>query len=660
MIEVRKGSLRAVVDGQEVIHWRGETSRFSEKIRRLESPANAGFGTYNGGTVFHKAVITPFFPKPALPTGPTTWTDTKGRSITATFKAVASGNVLLDIAGKVTPVPLNTLSAESQKLARDLAQQTTASSSAVALTQATKEAPFTNTLGMKFVPVPGTKVLFCVHETRRSDYAKFASEVANLDGDWKSQDYNGVPCGDKDDHPVVGVSWEDAAKFCEWLSKKEGKTYRLPTDEEWSIAVGLGRKEKHGNGITPEMLNGKENTEFPWGGDFPPKTKEQAGNYADSAWREKFPKLPFIEGYTDGFATTAPVMSFKPNKLGLYDMGGNVWEWVEDWWDAAQKDRVLRGASFRNYDRGHLLSSYRHRNTPVIRTSYNGFRCVVVVSSSAPAAAAIPPPMIPPPARTMEPLNPAAATLTLKDGLANTLGMKFLPVPGTDVLFCIHETRYKDYAAYAAVVPSATTNWKNQNFDGYTITERNEEHPVTQVNWEDAQAFCAWLSKKEGKTYRLPTDEEWSIAVGLGHAEKRTKDITPEMLNGKETTEFPWGGDFPPKTKDQAGNYSDESRKAKAPNDATQYIEGYDDVFPTTSPVMSFKPNKLGLYDMGGNVWEWCEDWYDNAQKARVLRGGSWGSGDRGTLLSSNRVPNFPGIRLHSYGFRLVLKGSGG
>jgi formylglycine-generating enzyme required for sulfatase activity len=132
------------------------------------------------------------------------------------------------------------------------------------------------------------------------------------------------------------------------------------------------------------------------------------------------------------------------------------------------------------------------------------------------------------------------------------------------------------------------------------------------------------------------------------------------MLNGKETTEFPWGGDFPPKTKDQAGNYSDESRKAKAPNDATQYIEGYDDVFPTTSPVMSFKPNKLGLYDMGGNVWEWCEDWYDNAQKARVLRGGSWGSGDRGTLLSSNRVPNFPGIRLHSYGFRLVLKGSGG
>jgi hypothetical protein len=60
---------------------------------------------------------------PTLPTGPTTWTDTKGRSITATFKAVASGNVLLDIAGKVTPVPLNTLSAESQKLARDYHDQ---------------------------------------------------------------------------------------------------------------------------------------------------------------------------------------------------------------------------------------------------------------------------------------------------------------------------------------------------------------------------------------------------------------------------------------------------------------------------------------------------------------------------------------------------------
>ena len=248
-----------------------------------------------------------------------------------------------------------------------------------------------------------------------------------------------------------------------------------------------------------------------------------------------------------------------------------------------------------------------------------------------------------------------AAMLAAKDGITNTLGMKFLPVKGTDVLFCIHETRYSDYAAYVAETPGIDGTWKNQSYDGYALTERKEEHPVTQVSWEDAQAFCAWLSKKEGKTYRLPTDEEWSIAVGLGRKEKHGKNITPAMLNGKESTEFPWGGDFPPKTKDQAGNYSDASRKAKAPRGDAQYLEDYDDGFPTTAPVMSFQPNKLGLYDLGGNVWEWCEDWYDNAKTDRVLRGGSWFNYDRGTLLSSYRRRSAPGSRRNGYGFRCVM-----
>ncbi len=237
----------------------------------------------------------------------------------------------------------------------------------------------TNTLSMKFLPVKGTEVLFCIHETRRQDYAAYAAEVPGVDGAWKNQNRNGIPCGDKDDHPVVGVSWEDAVKFCEWLSKKEGKTYRLPTDEEWSIAVGLGRKEKHGKGITPEMLHQKEQTEFPWGDDYPPKTKDKAGNYGDTAWTEKFPTEPGMKDYTDGFPTTAPVMSFKPNKFGLYDMGGNVWEWVEDWWNAAKVDRVLRGASFHNNDRGSLLSSARPHHTPGYRPNHHGFRCVMEV-----------------------------------------------------------------------------------------------------------------------------------------------------------------------------------------------------------------------------------------------------------------------------------------
>lgn len=226
--------------------------------------------------------------------------------------------------------------------------------------------------------------------------------------------------------------------------------------------------------------------------------------------------------------------------------------------------------------------------------------------------------------------------------IGNSLGMKFVFVPGTQVLMCIHETRYRDYAAYAAEVANVDSSWKTQEAD---ITN-NTDHPVTKVSWEDAQAFCAWLSKKEGRNYRLPTDKEWSYAVGIGPKEKWEKETTPRMLDGKEPDEFPWGGSYPPTTEDRAGNYG--------------VFGGYTDGYDSTAPVMSFKPNKLGLYDLGGNVWEWCEDRYDNAQSTRVLRGGSWHNVDRGNLLSSSRSLNLLGSRFNNYGFRCVLVVSGG
>jgi formylglycine-generating enzyme required for sulfatase activity len=236
-----------------------------------------------------------------------------------------------------------------------------------------KGSSIVNSLGMKFVPVPGTKILMCIHETRRLDYAKYAAEVPDVDASWSAQQKDGYPCGDKDDHPVVGVSWDQAKQFCGWLTKKESKTYRLPTDEEWSIAVGLGGLEKRRKDTTPEMLAFKEQTQFPWGGSYPPNI----GNYADEAYQQKFPNEPSIKGYRDGFVTTSPVMSFKPNKLGIYDMGGNAWEWVEDQWSGTNTDRVFRGASFKHSDRNSLLSSFRYHLRPSHNGYLNGFRCVL-------------------------------------------------------------------------------------------------------------------------------------------------------------------------------------------------------------------------------------------------------------------------------------------
>ncbi|HRQ89347.1 MAG TPA: SUMF1/EgtB/PvdO family nonheme iron enzyme, partial [Bacteroidia bacterium] len=245
----------------------------------------------------------------------------------------------------------------------------------------------------------------------------------------------------------------------------------------------------------------------------------------------------------------------------------------------------------------------------------------------------------------------------------NSLGMKFVPVPGTKVLFCIHETRYRDYEAYAEekdawwrgavasggrlVTTSAKEEnhlWRNQALDGFTITDRPRDHPVTWVSWNDAKAFCEWLSKKEGRTYRLPTDAEWSLAVGMER---------PASAGTKPGQPYPWGVEWPPPA--GAGNYSDQSRKAKAPLGGARYLEGYDDGFPTTAPVMSFAPNEFGLHDLGGNLWEWVEDRVAEGQEARLRRGGSWRLATEGDLRSSYRLSNEPTARDPIHGFRIVL-----
>jgi len=230
--------------------------------------------------------------------------------------------------------------------------------------------------------------------------------------------------------------------------------------------------------------------------------------------------------------------------------------------------------------------------------------------------------------------------------------MIFVPVPGTDVLFCIHETRWKDYAEYSAANPGIAESWKNQTLDGVALTERPEEHPVCWVNWEESEAFCKWLSEKEKKTYRLPTDREWSIAVGLGRKEEWRESDTPESV-AKDGKEFPWGTSWPPPK--GAGNYSDQSAKAKGI--AGEFIDGYDDGFPTTAPVMSFAPNKYGLYDMGGNVWEFVDDWLNATKERRVYRGGCWRDSVRQIfMLSSYRNHYSPTGRGTLGGFRVVLE----
>jgi formylglycine-generating enzyme required for sulfatase activity len=241
----------------------------------------------------------------------------------------------------------------------------------------------------------------------------------------------------------------------------------------------------------------------------------------------------------------------------------------------------------------------------------------------------------------VEPKKPESPKIHA-NAFVNTLGMKFVPVPGTDVQFSIWETRVKDYAAYAAANAGVDGNWKKPGF------KQADTHPVVNVSWEDANAFCEWLTKKElaegkikaGQKYRLPTDAEWSVAVGLG----KEKGNTPEEKDSGIKDVYPWGKEWPPPK--GAGNY-EESQKV--------------DKFEYTAPVGSFAANQHGLHDLGGNVWEWCEDWYDPAAKAyRVLRGASWYYLYPDYLLSSYRNYDAPVNRFFNIGFRCVLVGGSG
>jgi len=173
-----------------------------------------------------------------------------------------------------------------------------------------------------------------------------------------------------DQHPVVMVSHSDAVMFCRWLSAKEGRTYRLPTEAEWEYACRAGT-----------------NTLFWWGNQ--PAAAAKAANTRDLSFKKHF-KRAQVPQFDDGQTFTAPVGSYRANPWGLHDMSGNVWEWCADWYGTqtyadspltdpagpvAGTSRVLRGGAWIT-PVSVCRPSYRGRQIPSWRTPFYGFRVV--------------------------------------------------------------------------------------------------------------------------------------------------------------------------------------------------------------------------------------------------------------------------------------------
>ena len=176
-----------------------------------------------------------------------------------------------------------------------------------------------------------------------------------------------------------------------------------------------------------------------------------------------------------------------------------------------------------------------------------------------------------------------------------------------------------------------------------------DQCPVEKVSWDDVQAFIQKLNRQTGRQYRLPTEAEWEYAAG----------------NGPKHGKYSWGNGRP--TAAAGGNLADETAKKSFP-EWNAFINGYNDGFVYTAPVGKFGANEFGLYDITGNVWEWCSDvylpdFYSNspvsnpqgpaAGNQRVLRGGSWNS-NLSDCRVSNRNAGKPDKRSNLIGFRLA------
>jgi formylglycine-generating enzyme required for sulfatase activity len=175
-------------------------------------------------------------------------------------------------------------------------------------------------------------------------------------------------------------------------------------------------------------------------------------------------------------------------------------------------------------------------------------------------------------------------------------------------------------------------------FQGAIVGNENADLPVDDVSWYDAVEFCKKLSelpeeKKAGRVYRLPTEAEWEYACRAGSKTAYSFDDEEGLL-----PEYGWF------------NRNSSNR---------------------THTVGLLEPNAWGLYDMHGNVWEWCSDWYGDYPKGavsdstglkvgsyRVSRGGSWGN-RAANCRSANRIGYAPGLRFNSLGFRLALSPDG-
>jgi formylglycine-generating enzyme required for sulfatase activity len=436
------------------------------------------------------------------------------------------------------------------------------------------------------------------------------------------------------DNPAVCISWNDAVAFCKWLSEETGDYYRLPNEAEWEYACRAGSDGD--DAIGPD----------------------EVGWYRDNSG-----------------GATHPVGRKEPNAWGLYDMRGNAWEWCTDVWHCNYKGapadggpwlredslpgvairRVLRGGAWcrRSFELG---STYRYRGTEDFRSDGTGFR---VVLSKAPADEESEVKM-----QAQKDSSGQEVTMSESDIEVDGLTFEFVRIPAGEFLMGsedddwekpVHRVRighsfdmgrtevtvrqfrlFTDSTGYQTDAEKERWAWTRtgeRDWDPVLAVcwwnlpfEQSDDDPVTCVSWYDAMEFCKWLSEKTGTQIRLPSEAQWEYACRAGTTGQFAGDVD----------RMAW-------------------------HRANSGLR--------THPVGQKKPNAWGLYDVHGNVWEWCLDmWHSGYEEAPndgsawteagtfepVMRGGSFVN-PAWWLRSANHMRNNPGNRFsYNQGIRIV------
>ena len=399
-----------------------------------------------------------------------------------------------------------------------------------------------------------------ITEVTKGEYKEFLDATEydgsrEADGDFlKDWSVRDYPAG-KGNHPVGWISWKNARAYCKWADK------RLPTEAEWEYAAG-----------------GSEHYKWSLGSTF------------DES------KYSFRKSGTES------VGIYPANGYGLHDMSGSVSEWVS----SLNKDypyhsddgrenldasgsRVLRGGSWLSGSSINLRIANRNWGEPFFTNSNLGFRCLqsvfTVISKDGKEMAFIP---------------GGPFTMGRNDGGSYTKS---------------HQVTVNSFWIDVTEV----TNAQFKKFrDNWSYNPGKANHPVVNVNWYDAVAYCKWAGK------RLPTEAEWEYAAG-----------------GPEHYKWSLGNTF----------------------DSNKYSFRKD----STEQVRSYEANGFGLYDMSGSVFEWVssldkdypyrsDDGREdlNASGTRMSRGGSWSNTNSLHLRTAIRLGNIPSITDEFGGFRCL------